>query len=54
MGNQTKRNLMEVRLNPLRGEMTGDRFARLISDVLQIEERCKEMSLSPPPGTARR
>jgi hypothetical protein len=51
MGNSTNRKLMEERLNPLRDEMTGDRFTRLITEAVQIEARCKDMALFPADGT---
>lgn len=51
MGHPVNRKMMEERLNPLRDEMTADRFTRLLTDVVAIEESCRQMALFPADGT---
>ena len=47
MGRPIDPKSIEARLNPLREEMTAERFAKLVADVLHIEDNCQQMALFP-------
>ena len=48
MGRRIPRMTIRDRLSPLIGEMTAERFAKLVRDVSGIEAACKAMALLSP------